>query len=144
MKKYGFVILFYSLGAGSVRAAETAVENKPVISRTAPRLEKDEIEKVSGKLGADEKGAESVSITGTERVAASTDTISQDIQASAQDEVPIVLEPPPLDLPFKDVVGFARPGQGERVLTGPVDHMPGNEILGLAVVDARQGLSPLA
>lgn len=144
MKIFGISIFLLALGAGAVRSAETVVENKPVISRTAPRLEKDDLDKVPGKLGSGEKGGESAPIAGTDRVAASTETISQDIQAAAQDEVPIVLDPPPMDLPFKDVVGFARPGQGERVLTGPVDHLPGNEILGLAVVDARQGLSPLA
>jgi hypothetical protein len=143
MKTFAIIIILMN-GAGVVWSAETGGENKPVISRTAPRLEKDELENVPGKLGPGEKGGETAPIAGTERVSTSTETISQDIQASAQDEVPIVLDPPPMDLPFKDVVGFARPGQGERVLTGPVDHMPGNEILGLAVVDARQGLSPLA
>lgn len=144
MIKNKLTILLVALGAGTVRAQEPVGDNKPVISRTAPRLEKEPLDNVPGKLGTDDKNSGTAPIVGTEKVAASTETISQAIEAPAQDEVPIVLEPPPMDLPFKDVVGFSRPGQGERVLTGPVDHMPGNEILGLAVVDARQGLSPLA
>lgn len=77
---------------------------------------------------------------------ASSDTIksiSQDIEAQSHDEVPIVLESPPVNLPFKDVVGFSRPGQTENVLTGPVDHLPANEMLGLAVLNMRQAVSPL-
>lgn len=120
-------------------------EAKPVVSKTAPRLEPPALEGPKGNLNPEAGGTTSVLPT-PENPRASTDSaksLSQDISAASRDEVPIVLEPPPTDLPFKDVVGFARPGQTERVLTGPIDHLPANEILGLAIVDSRQAVSPL-
>jgi hypothetical protein len=125
--------------------ANPSSEAKPVVSKTAPRLEPTELEGPKGNLnpsGTGDVGA----LPTAENPRASTDSlksISQNIEAASHDEVPIVLEPPPVNLPFKDVVGFARPGQTENVLTGPVDHLPANEMLGLAVLDFRQGVSPL-
>jgi hypothetical protein len=133
-----FLALFFLAGTG------TSAE-KPVVSKTAPRLTPTELDGPQGNLTPVSTGRDSALPTPeNQRVSSETiKSISQDIQAPSHDEVPIVLDPPPTDLPFKDVVGFARPGQTERVLTGPVDHMPANEILGLAVLDFRQAVSPL-
>lgn len=141
MKK--LTVVLFCLSAYGLWAAEP--EAKPVVSKTAPRLEPGPLEGPEGNLNPDSAGINSVLPT-PEPPRASTDSaksLSQDISAASHDEVPIVLEPPPTDLPFKDVVGFARPGQTERVLTGPVDHLPANEILGMAIVDFRQAVSPL-
>ncbi|MBK8576085.1 MAG: hypothetical protein IPN90_10590 [Elusimicrobia bacterium] len=126
-------------------SAGVALAAKPVVSKTAPRLKPSELEGPKGKLKSET--AEGASVLPTpENMRTSSETIksiSQNIEAPSRDEVPIVLDPPPTDLPFKDVVGFARPGQTEKVLTGPVDHLPANEILGLAVLDFRQAVNPV-
>jgi len=120
-------------------------EAKPVVSKTAPRLEASGLEGPKGNLTPETTGTGPVLPT-PETPHASSDSaksLSQDIEAASHDEVPIVLEAPPTDLPFKEVVGFARPGQTERVLTGLVDHLPANEVLGMAIVDFRQAVNPL-
>lgn len=141
MKKW--TVVLFCVSSLGLWAAEP--EAKPVVSKTAPRLEPAALEGPKGNLNPEASGTTPVLPT-LETPRASTDSeksISQDIEAASHDEVPIILEPPPTDLPFKEVVGFARPGQTERVLTGPVDHLPPNEILGLAIVDFRQALSPM-
>ncbi|MBL0058053.1 MAG: hypothetical protein IPP35_02825 [Elusimicrobia bacterium] len=131
-----FVFLPFALAAGP--------EAKPVVSKTTPLL---------GPQPAQPKGPLPGGETPNDRElpasdkpkdnAAPDNSRSLEITSSAQDEIPIALDPPPLDLSFKDVVGFARPGQTQRVLDGPVEHMPGNEILGLAILDPRQALGAL-
>ena len=121
-----------------------AAEAKPVVSKTAPLLGPAPLEGPEGKLNPEGTAPTALPVTEPVRVSSGgVNSISQDIQAVSHDEIPIVLEPPPTDLPFKDVVGFARPGQTERVLTGPVDHLPANGILSLAILDFRQAVSPL-
>jgi hypothetical protein len=121
-----------------------AVETAPVVSKTAPRL--DSLNPERPESGFKDGAQETAALPMTDSPRSSTDTIesmSQNIEVGARDEVPVVLDPPSVNLPFKEVVGFSRPGQTEKVLLGPMDHMPGNEILNLSVLDARQALSPL-
>jgi len=65
------------------------------------------------------------------------------ITGEARDEIPVVLDAPPLDLPFKDVAGLSRDGQTDRVLNGPMEHIGGGELLSLALLDPRQVLGSL-
>lgn len=120
-----------------------ANESAPVVSKTAPRLESVTPESSQGQLDAGGRGAAALPTPDTARSSTGTvESMSQNIEVGARDEVPIVLDPPSFNLPFKEVVGFSRPGQTEKVLTGPVDHLPGNEVLNLSVLDPRQAMSP--
>jgi hypothetical protein len=143
MKMQRFLLALCLLPLGFLSATEPAA--KPVVSKTAPRFDQTQLEGPKGNLNPE--GAGGVGLLPTpENSRASTDSIksmSQEIETTSHDEVAIVLEPPPVNLPFRDVVGFSRPGQTETVLTGPVDHLPGNEMLGLAILDMRQAVSPL-
>lgn len=143
MKKITFPFVVVPFFLGLLATSEAGV--KPVVSKTAPRLDQTGLEGPKGDLSPE--GASGVGLLPTpDSSRTSTDSIkslSQDIEAASHDEVPILLEPPAVNLPFKDVVGFSRPGQTESVLTGPVDHLPANEMLGLAVLDMRQAVSPL-
>lgn len=143
MNRRALVIVWLGFLPWALRAA--GEEAKPVVSKTAPRLESKESDPSKGTLGVSSQTATTALPTlDTSRTStAPVDAMNQNIEAASRDEVPILLEPPPMDLPFKDVVGFARPGQTERVLTGPVEHTPGNEILGLAVLNPRQAMNPL-
>ena len=70
------------------------------------------------------------------------DTLDVTITGESKDDVPLVKTPPPLGLPFEDVVGLAREGQRERVLARPIDHMSAEDQIKLTELDARQALSP--
>lgn len=138
------LVLFWVCSSGAGLWAAPSDE-KPVVSKTAPRLDPAALEGPQGNFNTESHGDGS-SLPSTEGPRASSETlksIEQEIEASSHGEVPIVLDPPPTDLPFKEVVGFSRPGQTERVLTGPVDHLPPNEVLNLAILDFRQAMSPL-
>lgn len=65
------------------------------------------------------------------------------ITGEARDEIPVVLDPPPLDLPFKDIAGLSRDGQTDRVLNGPMEHIGGGELLSFALLAPRQVMGSL-
>lgn len=136
------ILILLSL-AGSLPAVDAdskEAAKKSKISKTAPR-----VEEPGGKKGIDTGDApkqDLPSLGDSETSAAQGDAIKLKIKGEASDEIPVVVDPPPLDIPFKQVVGFSRPGQTERVLTGFVEHLPANEILNLAILDSRQALSP--
>lgn len=128
---------FWTLAAGSPTWAAEVKKSK--ISKTAPRLEKKEEDRDISTGKAPQTALPSLG--NSEKTAEEADSIRLKIKGEAEDEIPVVVVPPPVDLPFKDVVGFARPGQTDRVLTGFVEHLPANEILNLAVLNSRQGLA---
>ncbi len=136
-------LVFAGILPGAIWAAEP--KEKPVVSKTAPRLESKEADQPKGNAGGPSSAATTAlpTLDTSRTFTAPVDAMNTNIEAASRDEVPIELEPPPMDLPFKDVVGFARPGQTERVLTGPVEHLPANEILGMAVLTPRQAFSPI-
>jgi hypothetical protein len=65
------------------------------------------------------------------------------ITGVAKDEVPVVKTPPPLTLPFRDVISLSREGQTDQVLAEQVQHMSRQEQTRLIEVDSRQTSSPL-
>jgi hypothetical protein len=125
------------MGIGSDAAAAEAKKSK--ISKSAPRLDSKGEERDISTGKAPQSALPSLG--NTESTAAEGDAIKLKVKGEAEDEIPVAVVPPPVDLPFKDVVGFARPGQTDRVLTGFVEHLPANEILNLAVLNSRQGLA---
>lgn len=129
--------LSWVLSLGGPAGAAEAKKSK--ISKSAPRLEKKEEARDISTGKAPQTALPSLG--NSEKTAEEADSIRLKIKGEAEDEIPVVVVPPPVDLPFKDVVGFARPGQTDRVLTGFVEHLPANEILNLAVLNSRQGLA---
>lgn len=70
-------------------------------------------------------------------------TMDVTVTGEARDEIPVVLDAPPLDVPLKEVVGLSRDGQTDRVLTAPVEHIGGGELLSLTLLPPRQILGAL-
>jgi flagellar motor protein MotB len=60
------------------------------------------------------------------------------ISADSKDEIPLTKDAPSTDISFEKVVSLSREGQTERVLTGPVEHMTGEDQMRLLQVDSRQ------
>lgn len=138
MKTLLWIAVF--LAGATIGAPGAAAEaKKSKISKTAPRLDKKEEDRDISSGKAPQTSLPSLG--NTEQTASEGDAIKLKVKGEAEDEIPVAVVPPPVDLPFKDVVGFARPGQTDRVLTGFVEHLPANEILNLAVLNSRQGLA---
>jgi hypothetical protein len=60
------------------------------------------------------------------------------ITGEAKDDIVILKDPPPLDLPFKDLIPLSRENQREKVLANPVVHMTADDVQALTFMDARQ------
>jgi hypothetical protein len=83
-------------------------------------------------------------VSESKRTAASPEeSMDVTITGEARDEIPVVLDPPPLELPFSDIAGLSRDGQTDRVLNGPLEHIGGGELLSIALLPPRQILGAL-
>ncbi|MGQ0644901.1 MAG: hypothetical protein ACT4O3_05370 [Elusimicrobiota bacterium] len=70
--------------------------------------------------------------------AGSGENLDVTVTGEAKDEIPVLKEPPSLDVPLKDVAGLAREGQIERILTEEVSHMSWEQQSKLMAPDSRQ------
>ncbi len=66
------------------------------------------------------------------------DNLDVTITGETRDEIPLTKDAPSTDVSFEKVVGLSREGQTERVLSGPVEHMTGQDQMKLLQVDSRQ------
>jgi|GEM_PF-4167563 len=135
------ILLVFLLGAVAGTGAEKT-EKKNKVSKSAPTVQDTTPSK---GISQGERATEALPVpSDANSMAQQSETMKMEVEAAnISDEIPIDLGPPAFNVSFRDVVGFARPGQTERVLSGPVEHMPPNEVLGLAVLDPRQALGPL-
>ncbi len=86
----------------------------------------------------------SKSQAGAQQAEGEEESLDVTIEGTSKDAVLIEKEPPPVELPFEDVVGFSRDGQTDRVLEGPVEHMAGEQATSLIHVKSRQTILPLS
>jgi hypothetical protein len=60
------------------------------------------------------------------------------ITGESKDELPLTMDAPPTDIPFERVAGLSREGQTDRVLSGPIEHMTGEDQMHLLQMDSHQ------
>ncbi len=70
--------------------------------------------------------------------AGAADSLDVTITGEARDEIPLTKPEPSVDISFDKIAGLSREGQTDRVLTGPVEHMTGEDQMSLLHMDSRQ------
>ncbi len=136
MKKYFFLILIV-LGLG----AQAAPKPKASPARSRPQPQTPVTPPGAAPAASPALVSTSAaSVTeSAEAVGGKTgDSLDVTITGEAKDEIPVVIDPPPLDIEFKDIVGLSRDGQTERVVNGPVEVIKGGELMAMALLEPRQ------
>lgn len=121
---FAFIVLM-ALPAARAEEPQTATPAEEQDQQTAPAPRGD-------------AAAAFAASTGT----AKADDLDVTVTGEAKDEVPIVKQPPSLDVPFPEITTLAREGQTERILAEQVQHMTAEQQVKLIELDSRQTVSP--
>jgi flagellar motor protein MotB len=138
-QRIGFWIVLIGWVAGSVSAAKPPQGARRAVkapARTAAKKASAPSPAPAPVLSAD-KSAPTVST-------AAPQALDVTIKGEAKDEIPIEMDAVAANFHFKELVPLSREGQLDRVLSGPMEHLSGQDIAALAQFDSRQALSPSA